>query len=101
MPEDLWDAAARLAREHGLWFVSRTLRVSYESLKQRARREPRPQTSESGFVEISPVALPNPDSGAAVIELSSPGGARLTVRLEGRGTLDVEALATAFWEQHR
>ncbi len=33
MPRDLWEEAARLARERGIYAVSSALRLNYEALK--------------------------------------------------------------------
>jgi len=101
MPAALWQAAAEVARNHGLWFVSRALRVNYESLKKHAGSPPEKARSVAGFVELpggSLIGQPTPTT--TVLELSS-GDATLTVRLEGPDAVDVPALAAAFWERHR
>ena len=101
MPQTLWEAAAAVARDHGLWFVSRALRVNYESLKKRAGSPPEKYRSVAGFVELphgSLVGQPAPTT--TVLELSS-GDATLTLRLEGHDAVDVPALVDAFWEHHR
>jgi hypothetical protein len=51
MPTPLWQAAAAVARDHGLWFVSRALRVNYESLKRHVESLRGEDRSSSGFVE--------------------------------------------------
>ena len=35
LPESLWDAAAELAREHGVYTVAQALRLDYMGLKKR------------------------------------------------------------------
>jgi hypothetical protein len=101
MPEELWAAAVAVAREHGVWFVSRTLRLNYASLRQRLG--PPPGDGVAGFVEVPPGALVGAMAPAAtaVVELWSKDGARMTVRVEGRGPLDVPALVEAFWRKER
>ena len=106
MPEALWEAAASVAQEHGLWAVSRALRVNYESLKSRVGRTRRGASRGGGgssrFVEVNAGQLIGlSERAGTVVELSAADGARLTVRLEGREPLDVLALADAFWERGR
>ncbi len=103
MPDELWEAAATVAREHGLWAVSRALRVNYESLKQRVgRAREATGASAAGFVELDAAQLIGRGEGAtSVLELSSADGAKLLVRLEGHDTLDVPALVAAFWGRGR
>lgn len=105
MPEPLWSGAATAAREHGLWAVSRVLRVNYECLKRRVAEITADEAGlASGFVELDTAQLvvrPGAGGGTTVIELSSGDGAKLTVRLDGPDALDVPALAQAFWEHHR
>ncbi len=103
MPGALWEAAASVAQEHGLWAVSRGLRVNYESLKQRVERAAKTgRSSAAGFVELDAAQLiGRSERVATVLELSSGDGAKLTVRLEGHDDLDVPALAAAFWQRDR
>lgn len=99
MPEVLWTAAARAADTHGVWAVSRALRVNYESLKGRVERLPsRGPSSQTRFVELDPASwIAGTPASTVVIELSRPDGATLTVRLQGQGTPDLTELARAFW----
>lgn len=102
MPEELWEAAVSAAREHGIWAVSRALRVNYESLRSRVdgrARKGRSVTRGRGdFVEIDGAqVLGASQGGTATLELSRPDGASLTIRLEGRGAVDLLALAEVFW----
>ena len=102
MPEDLWSAAAAVAREHGLWFVSRCLRVNYESLKRRVGTAAQEAGSVAGFLELPAGPLVGQSAPpTTVLELTRVDGAKLTVRLEGHGAPDVPALATAFWQHGR
>ena len=97
MPDELWEAAAAVAREHGVWAVSRALRVNYESLKQRVDRSSKAEAAIAGFVELESAHLIGRAEGSrTVLELSSADGAKLLVRLEGHDALDVPALVAAF-----
>lgn len=101
MPESLWEAAARAAREQGVYAVARGLGLNYENLKKRAGRISKDRTGEmggsSGFVELAGSQLIGaPD---VVVELADGDGAKLTMRLTGCGGLDVRGLAQAFWNR--
>jgi len=54
LPDSLWDAAADLARQHGVYAVAQPLRLDYMGLKKRlgeaANR--RPDKSKPVFVEL-------------------------------------------------
>ena len=107
MPEDLWAETVELARRHGIWKVSNATRVSYESLKARVERVEPPapaatvDASDAGFVSVAPPpqVFGPPEPVATEVELVAVDGARLVVRVEGRGGLDVAGLARAFWSR--
>lgn len=106
MPEALWEAAGSVAREHGLWSVSRALRVNYESLKGRVGRTRRGATRRGGgpsrFVEVDAGQLiAAPERAGTVVELLGEDGAKLMIRLGGSEAVDVGALADAFWRRDR
>ena len=101
MPGELWESAAALAEEHGVYAVSRELRLSYESLRRRAGqaggRGRGDETGRDGFVEVRAGQLLGSFSAAgAVVEVWDGGGARLSVRLGERDGVDVVGLVGAF-----
>lgn len=101
MPEELWEAAAALAREHGSWAVSRALRVRHDGLKRRvAETDADAASAAAGFVDLgsisSSVASAPSGSPEAVVELTQADGTRLTVRLPSRAAIDLRALVDAF-----
>lgn len=106
MPEDLWDSAVAVARRHGLWAVSRALRVNYECLKGRCGRAEGVSgegkaAGEAGFVEFGGHLIGGHDGTRTLVELTSADGSKLTVRLGGPESVDVMALADAFWSRDR
>ncbi|MEW6746907.1 MAG: hypothetical protein AB1486_29570 [Planctomycetota bacterium] len=81
MPEDLWEAAARLAERHGVYAVARALRLNSASLKQRvewsAAGRSRREAEHPVFGEPGG---PRPAGHeGCLIELEGPAGRRLTV----------------------
>ena len=99
MPEELWQAAAEVAAEHGIWFVSRVLRVNYDSLRQRIKREgEKPADGNAGFVELEAGALLGSRRATeAVLELSRPDGASVKMHVVGDFGFDLLALARVLW----
>ena len=97
MPEDLWEEAVTLAREHGVYRISQALTVSYDSLRKRAdraKKDGRKEPSSGGFVEVDAVQF-SVSGGLkqTVVELSRADGTRLVVQMKGPDSLDVLGLA--------
>jgi len=96
MPEDLWRAAAEIARVHGVNPIAEALHLNYYDLKRRVdgmgqkRPVPRP-----AFVEI-PSAAPLAAS-ACVVEMVRPDGAKMTIRMAADGDGKLVPLSEAFW----
>ena len=102
MPEDLWDAAASVAREHGVYAVARDMGLNYENLKKRVKgisgdRRKEKRGDSSGFVELAGSQLIG--TPGVVVELTDGNGAKLTMRLPGCDGLDVRSLVEAFWNR--
>lgn len=102
IPEDLWEAAAGLARTYGVSRISAVLKLSYYDLQRRAQGEralstqtPAPPT----FIE-----LPAPKGSAGLssqgtIEVVHACGARLILRLPDAKPDDLLPLVQAFLGQ--
>lgn len=98
MPDDLWKEAARLARIHGISPISTALRLGYYGLRDRVETRKDPSTVEDRptFVEIKAPASMMPSG--CVIEVESPEGRRMTIRVSGAGG-DLVGLLDAFWSR--
>lgn len=98
MPEELWLKAAQLARKHGVYVISSTLRLNYGALKKRVenlpKRKPRVSTYEPAFVQLDP--LPGISTSSSAVEVLSPEGSKLTIRFSEQNALDAVALVDAF-----
>ena len=84
IPEPLWQAAAVLARTHGVSPISSALRLNYYDLQRRADSTGGAAKSSATptFVEV-PVATWKPPVGdLATVELAHPSGSRLILRLQ-------------------
>ncbi len=130
MPEGLWASAVLLAGEHGVYRIAKAVGVNYESLRDRLERDGTlpgsALESSGGFVELPSAPLASIgserssavpiESGAAgcaarltggsgqqgaMVELTAADGARLTVRLQACGAMDLMSLAKDFWGRNR
>ena len=83
MPQQLWTAAAKLARRHGVAPTMRMLGVDYAKLKSLVQRSA-PMTSAQ-FVELAPPA----SAGQCRIEIEGPAGARIKIELPAASSADL------------
>jgi hypothetical protein len=99
IPEELWKAAADLARVHGLSRTSAALKLSYYDLKRRlvaGRIQRRRRLTPAPFVEVAPPALTGGSGGGGTVELVKACGARLTLRLPNASVPDLLPLVHLF-----
>ena len=99
IPDELWRAAADLARVHGLSRTAAALKLSYYDLKRRllAGRIPRRgRLTPAPFVEVAPPALTGGPGEGGTVELVQACGARLTLRLPNASAKDLLPLVHLF-----
>jgi hypothetical protein len=99
IPEALWTSAVKLAGAYGLCRTARTLRLDYNSLKNRIRsaapHDSSGQEPATAFVELVPpqrACWPE-----CIVELEDPGGAKMRIHLKGAEHPDLAALSRSFW----
>jgi len=96
LPESIWEAAAALAREHGVYAVAQALRLDYMGLKKRlgevANR--RPGKSKPVFVEL--IAPPPAACEECLIEFESTRGGKMRIHWPVRTAPDWTALLRAW-----
>ena len=98
IPEQLWVAAAGLAREYGVNATSRALSLDFNKLKalvkqknpSRKRRSAAPQ-----FLEL--VAASTVVANECVIELEGPRG-KMRIEWKGSAAPDLAGLGRMLWE---
>jgi len=98
IPAALWATAVAVARQHGLYATSRTLRLDYAVLKKRmhAADDRAGASASPTFVELRP--WPSPTSACdCVIELETPRGGRMRVQVKGVAMPDLVALSRVAW----
>lgn len=98
IPAPLWEEAAVLARDHGIYPIAKALRLDYNSLKRRmgvvSRATGTMPVDHPAFVEVALVSSP-PASVEYPVELERSDGARMKVGLSRQE--DLIALADSFW----
>lgn len=84
IPEPLWQAAAVLARTHGVSSVSSALHLNYYDLQRRADSTagPAKPSATPTFVEVPVARLAPVLATPPIIELAHPSGSRITLRLQ-------------------
>jgi len=96
LPESIWEAAAALAREHGVYAVAQALRLDYMGLKKRlgegANR--RPGKSKPVFVEL--IAPPPAKQEECRIEFESTRGDKMRIHWPVSTVPDWTALLRAW-----
>lgn len=97
IPKELWGAAVKAARRHGLNMVSVELGLDYSCLKRRleggAKRQP-PEACGELFVEVDPGN--SNQTRDCVVELEKGNGAKLRVCVRDAATVDWCQLKEAF-----
>jgi hypothetical protein len=113
LPDSLWQSAAELARQHGLYLVAHPLRLDYTQLKKRLggvvvvapKRSPvvtsKPAKKVAGpaFVELiasHPATMPE-----CVVEFESTLGSKMRIQWKGSSTPDWAGLLRAWREAER
>lgn len=98
IPEDLWMAAATLARSEGVSPVARALVLDYYRLKERAAVQESPEDADEApsFVELA--VDPAGPGCSPEIEIVHKDGARLLIHASSGMGLAVDDLVRAFLE---
>jgi hypothetical protein len=97
IPQGLWTAAVRCAKQHGLYLTVRTLGLDFNSLKRRVKAAaavPAPARVVPAFVElVSPRRDSQPE---CVLELENRRGAKLRLEVRGSAVPDLVELVRRF-----
>ncbi|HTP36324.1 MAG TPA: hypothetical protein VMJ75_29320 [Candidatus Acidoferrales bacterium] len=98
IPEALWEAAAKAAREHGVFRAAKALHLEYGKLKRMVEAGPapaRPTMAPETFWELAP-----PQAGGlaeCLIELEGPHG-KMRIQWKGATAPDLAGLSRVLWE---
>jgi hypothetical protein len=97
MPEELWAAAAKIARRHGVYPTARALDLEYNKLKRLAQSTGQPQKGLPGprFVEL--IAAQPAGGSECRIEIEGPRGGRMRIELPMASAELVLGLSRVVW----
>jgi hypothetical protein len=99
IPVTLWEEAAGLAQQQGVFKVARTLGLDYATLKERSGVKTG-QPGKQAAMPFVEVMMPGPmERSESVIELTNRKGARMTIRLYPHCGKDMVDLAEVFLRQ--
>ncbi|MCP4002599.1 MAG: hypothetical protein GY725_00245 [bacterium] len=97
IPDHLWSAAVRVARQYGVTRATQDLRLDFYALKERmkASSSPRDETSRPmEFVEVAPLA-PTPE---CILEIHGEHGRTVRLTLQGLTATALAAVARSLTE---
>lgn len=105
LPEALWQAAAELARVHGLHPVAQPLRLDYMGLKRRlaggAEVRKKKKSAAPAFVELISAHPATATVGECVIEFESSAGSKMRIQWKNSSAPDWASLLRAWREAER
>lgn len=109
IPEPLWASAVKMAGTHGISHTAKTLRVTYNALKQRVAEDaaatggPEKSATDQRFASVPAFLELAPPTRAGscqcTLELEDTTGSKMRVHLQGVETPDLAALSRSFWDR--
>ena len=98
LPEPIWDAAAELAREHGVYAVAQALRLDYMGLKKRLGEGANRRRSKSKPVFVELITPPPAACEDCLIEFESARSGKMRIHWPVRVAPDWTGLLRAWRE---
>lgn len=99
IPEELWEAAVMLSKDHSIHRISRALKLGYNDLKARMdKNEPNPDTFNSvSALDFIPIDIVSTQPAECIVEMENRNGNKMRMHFKGRLDLDLQAFAESFW----
>jgi hypothetical protein len=97
MPEELWAAAAKIARRHGVYPTARALGLEYNKLKRLAQPTGHAQKGLPAPTFVELIAAQPTGSCECRIEMEGPRGGRLKIALPTASAELVVGLCRVVW----
>lgn len=97
MPEELWAAAAKIARRHGVYPTARALGLEYNKLKRLAQPSGRAQKGLPAPTFVELIAAQPAGGSECRIEMEGPRGGRLKIELPKASEELVVGLCRVVW----
>jgi len=100
IPENLWESAVMLSKNHSLCKISKTLGLSYTDLKKRvASCTTHHACSTLPPQDFIPIDMPQLHPAECIIELEHRNGHKMKMHFKGKADLDLQSFAQSFWSQ--
>jgi hypothetical protein len=98
IPEELWTAAVLLTQEHSLNKISKTLHLSYTTLKERVELSKRTSAvSSNPSLDFIPIDIHSIHSAECIVEMEHRNGNKMRMHFKGEAELDLQFFAESFW----
>jgi len=101
LPESIWQSAADMAKQYGIYAAAKALRLDYVGLKKRVlgsarpRRKPAPgKSAQPAFLEL--IAQPGTRVEEYLVEFESSRGAKMRVQWKASAPPDWSTLLRAW-----
>ena len=98
IPESLWKAAAKVAREHGIFRTSKVLRLDFNKLKHRVHSTGGNAGAVAGPTFVELLAAESAGLSECVMELEGPGG-KMRIQWKGMTPPDLSGFGRILWER--
>jgi hypothetical protein len=92
IPERLWSAAAEAAQRHGVYAVSRAVRIEHSALRRRVEAGRDEVNAAPTFVELDNVT----GSAGCIVELEKGNGTRMRICVHDGSAVDWSRMKEAF-----
>jgi hypothetical protein len=97
MPEELWAAAAQIARRHGVYPTARALGLEYNKLKRLTQPSGQAQKGLPAPTFVELIAAQPASGSECRIEMEGPRGGRLKIELPKASEELVVGLCRVVW----
>ena len=97
MPEELWAAAIKVARRHGVYPTARALGLEYNKLKRLAQSSGRAQKGLPAPTFVELIGAPPAAGAHCRIEMQGPGGGTMRIELPTASAELVVNLCRVVW----
>lgn len=97
MPKELWAAAVKEARRHGVYPTARALGLEYNKLKRLTQPTGQPQKGLPAPTFVELIAGPAAGGSACRIEMEGPRGGRMKIDLPTASSELVVGLCQVVW----
>jgi hypothetical protein len=100
IPEELWQTAVGLSKNHSTNHISKVLCLNHTDLKHRIQATPEQHADTQSFIELD-CSSTLYQTSECVIEMMDGNGAQMNMYFKGEVGIDLLRLGKAFWEKKK